>query len=78
MYPFPGDEPEQDVILGLLGKSCPCLPSTGVALKQCVAGKALQVKLEDQVACLKQPEHLSIVPKKSAKHKHTKNTCTQK
>lgn len=54
MCPFRDDGQEQDAIFCLLGKSFACLSSTGVALKQFVAGKALQAKLAGQKACLKQ------------------------
>lgn len=43
--PFPGDEQEQDVVLGMLQKSSACLPAIEAVLKPYVAGKGLQVKL---------------------------------
>jgi hypothetical protein len=48
--PFPGDEQEQDVVLGMLQKSSACLPAIEVVLKPSVAGKGLQVKLVGQKA----------------------------
>lgn len=51
---FLGDEQEQDVVLGSVGKKFFSLPTTEVVLKQYAVGKALQAKLADQKACLKQ------------------------
>lgn len=56
MYPFQGDEQEQNVILGMLAKSFACWPAIGAVSKQSVAGKVHQVELVDQKAYLEQSE----------------------
>lgn len=60
MCPSPADVQEQDVMLDLIGKSFACLPAIAAALKLFSAGKALQAKLADQKACLKQSESKTI------------------
>lgn len=50
----PGDVQEQDLMLGLIEKTCVGCATTRAVLKQSAAEKALQAKLADLKACLQQ------------------------
>lgn len=56
--PFPGDEQEHDVVLGMLSEGFSEFPTIGAVLELSVAGKDLQVKLAARQAYLKQSEYM--------------------
>jgi hypothetical protein len=57
-FPFPGDEQEQDVVLGMLSEGFSEFPTIGAVLELSVAEKDLQVKLAARQAYLKQSEYM--------------------